>query len=551
MQKKNIRINSTPKRLCILNYEESQNIFGVFSNADLEERYKTLVNRCELRGIHFEPQIKERFVDVSLLKELDEQCQLFKSVFYWFKDIYFGIRISNSSHSFSTPKFIDEMEYPIDEYTLVFNDTPDSPYDLNSYTNFTNIYEYPQRIFKVNENFLRANITRMIDIEVLMAAGYIRGGGDEEDKSYDRLLEDCLEGKLQNDYFEMASHAYRNYIEVKRYIDSQNYADSKLNKLENEYLIIKNQRFKGSYFNRSDFIIDRLILTKNGIFVCSLMNYGKKGQTLHITSDGKWILLDNDKNNPQESDLAIETSIIEDCALNCIAIKQILRNAFHSLSDNFQIYPLILIANDEVCVQNDTNHNIIRGGDIYAALESKIKSIESQQLQDIANEIVKFEISPEKISLPFYTQELKSIYSVYQEIYYDHLYILSRITDMLWEIKKADYYSSQIRYRKITTFIFSLGSVACLLRILIGNIINPYFAESYTTPTLWMFLMLVFISAGLYEYHNLLSWKEGRDKGECYEVKREYFLFGGFIPHIAVSLILTFLIKFILLRFTM
>ena len=84
MQKKNIRINSTPKRLCILNYEESQNIFGVFSNADLEERYKTLVNRCELRGIHFEPQIKERFVDVSLLKELDEQCQLFKSVFYWY-----------------------------------------------------------------------------------------------------------------------------------------------------------------------------------------------------------------------------------------------------------------------------------------------------------------------------------------------------------------------------------------------------------------------------------------------------------------------------------
>ena len=153
--------------------------------------------------------------------------------------------------------------------------------------------------------------------------------------------------------------------------------------------------------------------------------------------------------------------------------------------------------------------------------------------------------------MPFYTQELKSIYSVYQEIYYDHLYILSRITDMLWEIKKADYYSLQIRYRKITTFIFSMGSVACLLRILIGNIINPYFAESYTTPTLWMFLMLVFISAGLYEYHNLLSWKEGRDKGECYEVKREYFLFGGFIPHIAVSLILTFLIKFILLRFTM
>ena len=287
-------------------------------------------------------------------------------------------------------------------------------------------------------------------------------------------MEDCLEGKLQNDYFEMASHAYRNYIEVKRYIDSQNYADSKLNKLENEYLIIKNQRFKGSYFNRSDFIIDRLILTKNGIFVCSLMNYGKKGQTLHITSDGKWILLDNDKNNPQESDLAIETSIIEDCALNCIAIKQILRNAFHSLSDNFQIYPLILIANDEVCVQNDTNHNIIRGGDIYAALESKIKSIESQQLQDIANEIVKFEISPEKISLPFYTQELKSIYSVYQEIYYDHLYILSRITDMLWEIKKADYYSSQIRYRK-NNFYFLIGFCCVSLKNFNRKYYKPIF----------------------------------------------------------------------------
>lgn len=501
MEKLNININSTPKKLRVLNYEESQEVLGVFLNQDLQDKYKTLKSRSELRGITMEPIIKQSFIDDKLLQQLEEQCKLFKSVFNSFKEIHESLRTVMSNKSFSTPYYIDDIKCPTDEYCLVFNDSPENPYNSLQYPDFINIYDYPSLIFKVNESFLRANIAKMINIELLKAEGLIRN----EDNTYQKLLSLALDGNLENQYFALAAESYKNYLCVKKQLDTQKYTDEKLSLYETEYIIIKNQRFKGVYFHRDDFTIDRLIISDKGVFVCTL-----------------------DKNN------------LEINSADCVAIKQILRNEFKDIQ--IPIFSVVLLCNEKKEDAYDTNlYNVIQVEDIYAFIESKQTPSAKLDTADICDTILKYEIQAIKQDFHFYKQELESVNVIYEQIYYEHIYNLSQVVNLLWKLKKEDYYETKIRQKKILTACFSLAAVFSFDYMLYASLTG----FNYLFLTFCMLLTFVFIGAAYYEFDNLNSWKKGKNDGECYKVNRKYFVL-GFIPTIFVSFILSIAVKLLL-----
>lgn len=539
MEKANIKVNNTPKKLRILNFEESQEVLGVFSNSELQQKYKLYASRSELRGITMSPHDKEFYHDNSLLKVLEDQCHLFESVFNWYKDIYDEMRETLLSKSFSTPFYIDEVSCPTQEYTLVFNDDASNPYTCSQYLDFTNLYDYPSLVFKVNESFLRSKLTQMIDIELLKAEGHIR---NNDENTYQKLLNKTLVGGLDNEYFNLAGKAYKDFMEVKTYLDSQSYADSKLSLYESEYCIIRNQRFKGSFFNREDFIVDRLIITQKGVFVCTLVNCTLDNQSIHITSDNRWYKYG--KEDSQEELIEFSTSPIEEVALNCVAIKQILRNKL-GVEKDVPVYPVIFIANSSTLI-NESQHEIIKMEDLYTLIENKKTPnnlIDSLQVADV---IISFEIPPVKSKFSTYNQELDSINTIYEDLYYNHLFILHKVTQLLWQFKKEDYYSSHIKRRMWTTFGFILAAIASFDYILYATLTSQRFASDYLSTALWFMLVFVFISAAKYEYQTLLSWKAGKESGQCYEVKREYFILGGFFPLLIISCLLSFVLKYII-----
>lgn len=537
MYKKRIKDNSISKNLCVLTFEESQDVFGIFSNLEMEEDYKTRVMRSELRGIDFEPIYKEFSIDHQLLELLKKQYQEFSSVFYLFRDVYVNMQKICLPRVFSTPYYVEELSCPISDYLFVFND--ENPklensfqYTLQNYQDFIALNDYPKNIIKVNDSILRSKLAEFIDIERLKSDGLVRENFEGD------IFQNCLDeeelGRLSNKYFQCVSQAHKDYMFVKNKVEGFDYVNDKLAPYESEYFILKDLRINGELFNRDDFTIDRLIVSKSGIYVTSLVNWDDNFE-LYISADNKWSVKNELKEkqiiNPTESNL-----------LNCIAVKQILRTTLsEEILDRIPIVPLIIVANENKIFINESQNQVIRGNELYLTISKDTNFLNNEQEQLIANTLYSYNIEKEKLVFPIYLQDLESVKSVYEDIYYNHINVcLPKMIELLWKVKKEDYYQGQIKRKKLSSITIGLSAAL----ILIGLIINCICFNNLTYPVIFLYscLSLVLASASYFDYQFALSWKEGEKSGECFEVKRGVFAFGGLLSLLAVSGIFTFLL---------
>lgn len=542
MLRKNIKYNSVPRKLCILNFDESRDIFGTFSNDEFDNYYKNISNKCELRGLEFTPSKKLFELNQETVDMLKKQVNLFESLFNWFIDVYKQIDTLTKPQQFSTPYFLEECNLD-DKYLFIFNDFQETEFNLDNYTNFLNMFSYPEKILKVNDSILRSHLNQMMDIEGLKVSGLIRDFN--EVGIYEKLLQAQIDGRIDNEYFRLASEATKSYKETKRLVDAQLYADEKLKPFESEYLILNNVRFNGEVFARQDFTIDRILLTKAGIFVLGLINYGNKMQTLEITADNKWQLRDNESQNIIQE---IDNSIIEDTALNCIAIKKLLRVNFGEEADKIPVKPVIIISNDEVRIDNRSHNQIIRGSNIYQTIESLEGFMNMDYVMEIGNTIYSYRIKPLNIQYNIYISDLESAESVYQDLYYNHIqFYLPKLIELIWKVEKEDYYQSNIKKNTLIFIVGCSGFLGALLRIIAGLVYSSSFTQNILSLFLWNALLVLCLGLSIGEFIKRKSWINASKTGVCYEIsdKLAYFNIG---PSFFFTLLIT-IIQVILLNF--
>ena len=529
MLRKDIKYNTESRKLCVATYDESKDLFGNFSNEEFDKFYSSIINKCELRGLDFNPVDKEMTISQSSLNHLKKQLQLFESLFNAYLDIYKGIRENLIPHKFSTPRYIDEVEMD-KSYLFVFNDGQDGmQYDLTNYETFLNLYSYPDKILKTNDNILRSQLTELIDIEGLKVSGFLRSG--EEDNLFYKLLHAQMDKRIDNEYFKMAETAYKQYVYMKKRMDAKDYIDKKLAPFGMEYLILKDVQFEGTNFGRDDFNIDRIIVTNKGIFVISLLNEGNANETLCIPADNLWHLKDVQGQIIQDI-----PSPVEKISLDCVAIKRLIRTQYDE--DILPVIPIIVVANDNVKIDNQSMHTVVRGTDLYSIIEGYPKQIEMSQAMDIGNMIYSYRYDEEKRHFDSWLATLESAYTVYNdEILYNHIrFYLPRLTQWLWKVQRDDYYKNGIRKRTIMKCVFGVLSVIGL--ILYGS---HFFINKENIPAIFLSSMFLCICIGniVNEQRYIGSWKHGYEEGDCFKVEKHIGIFGGFGMMLIEALVLS------------
>lgn len=117
---------------------------------------------------------------------------------------------------------------------------------------------------------------------------------------------------------------------------------------------------------------DAYVITDKGVFVCEVKNYGKEGQTLFVSEDDRWYMLDSETGRMLDQ----KVSATEQNKRHCRATKAFLEKYVGNV--NIPIIPVVVIANDEVEITNRSQNPVIYARDIEGFIEQYNNSINDE-----------------------------------------------------------------------------------------------------------------------------------------------------------------------------
>ncbi|HBG8471508.1 TPA: NERD domain-containing protein [Clostridioides difficile] len=151
--------------------------------------------------------------------------------------------------------------------------------------------------------------------------------------------------------------------------------------LENINILIDKEKHETS---ESDFII----ISKNGVFVVEVKNYGSTGDTLIASSDGNWYIKDKYENIEPINNIASQNN--RHCGINQYLINRELKNRGYNLETKIDCTSIIVIANKEIVIENNTPNTVIRPSEILNVINNHKPNFElDEKLQDEIVDILK------------------------------------------------------------------------------------------------------------------------------------------------------------------
>ena len=106
--------------------------------------------------------------------------------------------------------------------------------------------------------------------------------------------------------------------------------------------------------------IDAVIITKNRIFVCEVKNYGGEETELYIDCDGEFTLYDL---NTKKVVKNYEKSPSQQNIRQALLVEKFLTENFPAKS--IEVHPVVIIANDDVKIKNDSEHQVKKSKQLY------------------------------------------------------------------------------------------------------------------------------------------------------------------------------------------
>ena len=144
------------------------------------------------------------------------------------------------------------------------------------------------------------------------------------------------------------------------------------------------------YFNnvrleeKFSFETDMLVLSEGGIYSIEVKNFSESGRYgLHITKDGQWLQVKDDIQTPFKD---VMTQVNNHLILGERFINKKLKEK--GIDEKIDLEPIIVIANDNIKIENDSDIEIVRISKLHTILKKGQKHY-SKKLLDSVEEIIK------------------------------------------------------------------------------------------------------------------------------------------------------------------
>ncbi|WP_283693973.1 nuclease-related domain-containing protein [Clostridium perfringens] len=207
-----------------------------------------------------------------------------------------------------------------------------------------------------------------------LMGGKINGCAGSSDLPYRQLRDLCsnLYRKVENEY-----------RVVKLGIDGENRVNENLHLFRREFIKFDGARFTDSDGNSVE--CDNIIISPKGIFILEVKNYGEtEGYSLKIDKTGGWRKVRGNSSESMNSPVGQNIRHIA-----------VLKNILRDRGINVNVKGLVVIANEKVEIDNQSDSKVIRHTSLYEELSKGENILSEEQCEEISN-IIKSILEPDK-----------------------------------------------------------------------------------------------------------------------------------------------------------
>ena len=192
----------------------------------------------------------------------------------------------------------------------------------------------------------------------------VNGCAGSSDLPYRELRDLCLNlyKRIENEY-----------KVVKLGIDGENRVNENLHLFRREFIKFDGARFTDS--DRNSVECDNIIISPKGIFILEVKNYGEtEGYSLKIDKTGGWRKVRGNSSEPMNSPVGQNIRHIA-----------VLKNILRDRGMNVNVKGLVVIANEKVEIDNQSDSKVIRHTSLYEELSKGENTLSEKQCEEISN----------------------------------------------------------------------------------------------------------------------------------------------------------------------
>lgn len=231
-------------------------------------------------------------------------------------------------------------------------------------------YEKMQEIYLEYVNILRKNGYEIVlneydksyVLQDLNGKKVWLGGSKKTNRFLKQFLDPCQELSNAHQSIIRASVNYNgSFMGLAKGEHGEEYVDQTLELFHGKYKYAKNIKISHEDYKGKTSETDLYVMTTKGILVCEIKNKGNENCQFKISRDGQWTKYDRNGKFVE----VIESPFAQNTR-HCIATEKLLKTyGFH----DFKIIPVVIIANEKVRIDNDSDNSVIRISELYNFVE--------------------------------------------------------------------------------------------------------------------------------------------------------------------------------------
>ena len=192
-------------------------------------------------------------------------------------------------------------------------------------------------------------------------------------------------------------------------------------------------------FGNKSFETDFLVFSKHGIFSIEVKNIGEHANySIQINPDGQWLkVFDNGNKVPMQD---ISSQVNYHMSMTDGLFGQYIEETGNQVPE---VKPIIIIANNNVVVNNLTNLPIYRVSQFIHIMRNEPVIMNDTEIEQLYNWISQFQVPTKSYEVLDYTECIKQGYQVFEEISV-HLNVIDELVNDL-AFNTDDYFKKEIK----------------------------------------------------------------------------------------------------------
>ena len=149
---------------------------------------------------------------------------------------------------------------------------------------------------------------------------------------------------------------------------------------------------------------DNILLTKNGIFVLEIKNFGEIGNyDIIIEKDGRWL-----RKNKYTGETTVIKNVTKQNNRHIAFLNKFINEGINrSFDDYIEVEGIVVIANEKITIENyNNNQNIFRDSELYSYIKSQEVKFKIDELEKIRDLILSKNLPPKRYPIFDYSGEI-------------------------------------------------------------------------------------------------------------------------------------------------